>query len=121
MILKFDSKAVKAAIQNGISKGKTPKLMLVKDSGVYLMTDAQRTEEEVKNETGIVFAKGFNPSVDDFDKWYEKARSGLGGDDFAETLPWDRKGAEVYLNHLEKFKWLKLSVTKTSITMTFSN
>ena len=34
----------------------------------------------------VAYAKGCNPTTDE--DWYDAARALVGGDDFAETLPW---------------------------------
>ena len=130
MIVKFESKAVKAALLHAINgeghimgygdEGpKVPGLLFVKDQGVYLMTNARRTPAEVEAGLGIVFGKGFNPSVDE--DWYEAGR-GLGGDDFVEVFPFGRKeDQDKMLRQLDQYKWVKLRVTSRSIGLTLSN
>lgn len=74
--------AFKAMVDQAV-KTKKP-LLLVKDQGVYLMAGG-KTPKDNK----VVYAKGLNPSVDDFDDWYDKAHRVCGGDDFGENIPTD--------------------------------
>lgn len=63
-----------------------PGLFLVKDSGIYLMSNAdpgQRREDD--KGMVVAYAEGYDPDKDE-DVW-EKARSVAGGDDFGEMLP----------------------------------
>lgn len=68
-------------------KSARPELWLVKDDGVYLMSNglpALMPDEGSENRTNfVVYADGFRP--DDPDS-YELARCFLGGDDFIEAL-----------------------------------
>lgn len=76
-----------------------PGLMLVKDSGIYLMSTglpgllrADSTPENTHNV--VVYALGFKPDDEDS---YDKCRDAVGGDDFSEVLPlaWFTKAREV--------------------------
>ncbi|MBX0104098.1 DUF3085 domain-containing protein, partial [Salmonella enterica subsp. enterica serovar Typhi] len=46
----------------------TPQILLVKDHGVYLITNASLDGTPVSRDT-VVYARGMNPSVDD--EWYD--------------------------------------------------
>lgn len=59
-------------------------IMLVKDHGVYLASPGSSAKD-----TKVVYAKGFNPEVDEFDDWYDRAHDICGGDDFVEHLNLD--------------------------------
>jgi hypothetical protein len=65
-------------------------LILVKDDGVYLISNA--VTEKPPSETGLIaFAKGLNaPSkldrLDARSEQYDKIRRAVGGDDFAEAV-----------------------------------
>ena len=66
-----------------------PCLWLVKDEGVYLMSpgidpDAERTE---RTRAPVAYASGFDPTRDDRLAVWDRARDGVGGDDFAEDIP----------------------------------
>lgn len=70
--------AFKAMIAQGCER---KDLYLVKDQGVYMMAGGEAAEDNK-----VCYARGFNPSVDDFDDWYDTSHDILGGDDFAEPL-----------------------------------
>jgi hypothetical protein len=93
-----------------------PALFIVKDSGAYLMSNAKRTEEEVKASVGLLYAKGYDPNKVDAGELYDKCHDNLGGDDFAETFPIDQKWVE----NCQKFKVFKMRINSRSITVTFS-
>jgi len=70
-----------------------PAIILVHDEGVYLMSNGQPADPlnsaEAKGEhfrRFCAYAKDCNP-VTDADCW-DNARALVGGDDFAEVLPW---------------------------------
>lgn len=69
-------------------EGKTvPKgLILVKDQGVYLLSNGLNAEDKTPDESGlVVFAENCNPNTDE--NWYDNGRYICRGDDFAE-LDW---------------------------------
>lgn len=84
------------------------KILLVKDHGVYLMTNA-------KPKNLVVYARGFNPEVDDFDSWYDRAHRVLGGDDFGEQLEPDFFAKAVAAGA----KSIKFKFTATRMTAEF--
>lgn len=63
-----------------------PGLFLVKDQGVYLMSNG---EPALKDESGkrhrVVYAEGLDPHKDE--DWYDLALALCGGDDFGELIP----------------------------------
>lgn len=72
----------------GIGKP-VPGLFLVKDSGIYLMSNGETGLLRADNKPGqhsqvVVYAIGYKPDGADS---YEKCRNAVGGDDFAELLP----------------------------------
>ncbi|MHB8252355.1 MAG: DUF3085 domain-containing protein [Acidiferrobacter sp.] len=62
-----------------------PGLMLVKDHGVYLMTNGL----PFKPGTYVVYADECNPETLSFDEWYNASIAIMGGDDSSETLSAD--------------------------------
>ena len=60
-------------------------LWLVKDEGVYLMSNAAFTDG--MGEAVLAYAAECNPATLDFETWYSNARDIMGGDDCAESLP----------------------------------
>jgi len=67
------------------AREKQCRILLVKDHGVYFLSEKRDANPDgsCKN---IAYARGCNPAIDQFDDWWDKARSELGGDDFAEPL-----------------------------------
>ena len=66
-----------------------PGLFLVKDEGIYLMSNGQPTlpRKDGQKGTHVVYAQGFDPTERDRMEVWEDARAAVGGDDFAEMLP----------------------------------
>lgn len=66
-----------------------PAVLLVHDDGVYLMSNGlphdPRENSKKFPRSFVAYARGCNPK--DPDVW-EHSRALVGGDDFAETLPW---------------------------------
>ena len=72
-----------------------PSLHLVKDEGVYLMSNgapAEMIERPRPNGDGmmqscrVVYAKGFDPYAEDRGDVWDKARAAMGGDDSVEDI-----------------------------------
>lgn len=64
----------------------SPAVILVHDQGVYLMSNG-RPRDIVEGETSFAaYARSCDPRKDG--EWWDAARNLVGGDDFAETLPW---------------------------------
>jgi hypothetical protein len=65
-----------------------PSVLLVHDQGVYLMSNGTPGDiiDTERNQHFVAYAKGCHPAKDD--DWWDTARDLVGGDDFAETLPW---------------------------------
>lgn len=70
-----------------------PGLLLVKDDGIYLMSNAK---EKLPGEDGkmnfVAYAIGYEPDAED--SW-SKCRDAVGGDDFAELLPIEMFSSEL--------------------------
>lgn len=72
-----------------------PGLLFVKDSGIYLMSNGKPglPRDDGKPGFKVVYAEGYEPAKTieeqggDWDIQYDKIRSAVGGDDFAEFLP----------------------------------
>lgn len=87
-------------------------LWLVKDQGVYLMSNGN---PGLKNEDGkgykVCYAEGMNPKADE--GWYEAACSAVGGDDFAEFIP----AAWVEMTEKAGKKSLRIQFTQDSMAL----
>lgn len=81
----FDSKTGKFVM----SKPENPAVLLVHDDGVYLMSNGNPRDIVEGKRSFVAYAKGCNPLTDP-DCWVT-ASTLVGGDDFAETLPWARE------------------------------
>jgi len=82
----------------GVVKNLGVGLILVKDDGIYLLSNAKCEPGKEPSATGLIaYAKGYEaPSrlrsngASDDEAWgrqYEKIRDAVGGDDFAEAMP----------------------------------
>lgn len=61
---------------------------LVKDEGIYFMNAFKSKNKKTPSENGyVIYAVGYNPKTND-DVW-EKSRWAVGGDDFANFIPFD--------------------------------
>lgn len=63
---------------------------LVKDSGIYLMSNGSPSlkaspEDQDSTKQKVFYAKGFDPVADE--DWYDEALYAVGGDDFGIFLP----------------------------------
>lgn len=75
----------------GVGEAK-PGLYLVKDDGIYLMSNGEPglLVEYGKTRNRVVYAKGYEALSGDMDKrsaQYDKIRDAVGGDDFVELVP----------------------------------
>ena len=59
-------------------------LILVKDHGVYFISEKGEMEGDPQRSKHIAYAQGCNPDVDQFDDWWERGIREMGGDDCAE-------------------------------------
>lgn len=92
-----------------------PALWLVGDEGVYLMSNGRPGFRDESGKNRVVYAKGINPNVDPFDRWWERKRAAFGGDDGVESLPLDALKPALDTPG----DWLTLKVTKTSISVLY--
>ena len=91
-------------------------LWLVKDQGVYLMSNGEMEAGKTPTSEGlIVYANGFNPEVEP--DCFGKARYHLGGDDFVEAIDLDQ--IEEVLN-CRKEGYLMIEVTEIEIGLGWS-
>ncbi|MGC9743045.1 DUF3085 domain-containing protein [Pseudomonas sp. P1B16] len=65
------------------------RLVLVKEHGVYLMSEIGESKPDGGGRKRVAHATGWNPNVDDFDTWCNRACDEFGGDDFAEYFDID--------------------------------
>jgi len=63
-----------------------PSIILVHDHGVYIMSNGTPRDLTEGDRSFVAYAKGCDPRTD-ANHW-DKSRELVGGDDFAETLPW---------------------------------
>lgn len=73
----------------GVVKGLGVGLILVKDDGVYLLSNSKLEKGEAPSQTGLIaYAKGYGSfdTVKNRGAHYEKIREAVGGDDFAEAM-----------------------------------
>lgn len=65
-----------------------PSIILVHDQGVYLMSNGIPADllDGKGDKRFVVYAKSCHPTRDAH--WHDNARALVGGDDFAEVLPW---------------------------------
>lgn len=90
------------AHRESMSEQTGPALLLVKDEGIYLMSNGLpilATQKPAPNGSGmmecsqVAYAKGFDPYAEDRMDVWDRARDAVGGDDFSEPLGaeiWDR-------------------------------
>ena len=102
--------------QDNIDRTKIlPALWLVKDQGVYLMSNGKQPEVPKGASLPVAYADESNPKKPgaNFDDWYEAARDIMGGDDCVISLPieWFEKAVK---DGREK---IRLKVMKTKITL----
>jgi uncharacterized protein YozE (UPF0346 family) len=125
MACSFKTEEVKPCIEHALSgtghrmgwseEPPQPALFFVHDQGIYLMTNATRTKEEVERGDRVAYAKGCNPKKDE--DFYERSRYLVGGDDFADTLP----VSEETLKLCDQFRNMGVRIAIDEIVVTFSN
>ena len=69
----------------GQDEHKRAGLLLVKDDGIYVMSNGSPRDVKGKGpHCHVVYAEGFNPRKGDV---WDKCRAAVGGDDFVEFVP----------------------------------
>ena len=76
----------------GLTEDPGPGVMLVKDDGVYLMSNGEPGLRGTETTNKVVYAQGYEAlpataSVEERMARYDKIRDAAGGDDFAEFIP----------------------------------
>jgi len=76
----------------GLTPNPGPGLMLIKDDGVYLMSNGEPPLPGTDTVNKVVYARGYEAlpltvSIGERMERYDKIRDAAGGDDFAELLP----------------------------------
>ena len=90
-------------------KGKIkPALWLVKDEGIYLMSNGKGDDRP-----DVVYAKGFNPKERDRMDVWDDARAAVGGDDFAELI--DHDTSKSFCEFDTKSNTLEIVFSKNSL------
>ena len=72
----------------GFSGHVGPALEFVKDEGIYLMSNGD-TADPAAARPPVVYADGYDPTVEDRMAVWERARAAVGGDDFVEFIALD--------------------------------
>lgn len=89
-----------------------PALMLVKDQGVYMMSNGIPAPPR-DNDQHVVYATEADPKALPFDTWYESGRRIMGGDDTVITLfGWPE---EVLKAQAEGAEEIQVSVTRDEL------
>jgi len=88
-----------------------PGLLLAKDEGIYLMSNANERLPGAGNYHYVVYADGYDPRTGDV---WDKCRDAVGGDDFAELLP---IGMFSPLVEQTKKRFITLAVTPEEISV----
>jgi hypothetical protein len=96
----------------GVYRPGSPKLLLVHDHGVYLVSNGQPKDLiKVRSPNGLhiidglyaAYAKGCDPAKHP-DTWWDTSRALVGGDDFVEYLPWAEAVREMIDNGANEIK-----------------
>ena len=96
---------------------KGPALLFVHDSGVYLMSNGEpRLLTEDGKSNHVIYAEGCNPTIGEFDDWYNMSRELVGGDDFVEILPI----VDGWLEECDLCETFEISVTSSLIRCRFA-
>ena len=129
--LMFDLAALRSIVEHALSASEhaptfgqappiAPALWLVKDEGIYLMSNGRPRQmvdgssaagQDLDGQSLVVYAEGFDPTkADPMAVWYA-ARDAVGGDDFGEPLP-----AEWFKDALDRGeRTITLNVTPRAI------
>ncbi len=91
-----------------------PSILLVHDSGVYIMSNASPADLEGPR-SYVAYAEGCDPSKD-YD-YYQTSRSLVGGDDFGEVIKLD----ESTISNFESYEDLLVLVNDSNIELFFLN
>lgn len=110
----FDGKTGQAIM----AKPEAPAVILVHDQGVYLMSNGTPPDllKEGEPRRYCAYAEGCHPEKND--DWWDTARDLVGGDDFAETLPWARQMKEA-LDKGATHIVVKMSTRRLELTFRF--
>jgi len=82
-MLRFRAKTLHPVLDEALTN--QCNVILVKDHGVYFMSDVGATNDDGKR-VALAYADGCNPDVDSFDDWWTLSRKECGGDDFGENF-----------------------------------
>lgn len=91
-LLKHAKAAPQTVSPYGLTPNPGPGLMLVKDDGIYLMSNGEPALPGTDTVNKVVYARGYEAlpvtaTVEERMERYDKVRDAAGGDDFAELLP----------------------------------
>ena len=91
-------------------------LHLVKDQGVYLMSNGEPRLLKPGSESSVVsYAAEANPETGDFNDWYDAAASIMGGDDCVISLPISM--FEIAIKDKSDKDTFKLKVTTRTVSL----
>lgn len=99
--LNFDGSQVAKLLE------RSPTVILVKDEGIYLISEKHKAGDLV------VYAKGYDPKLGEH--VWDKCRAAVGGDDFGETL--QMTDPMVQAAKQGRLAVFTLNVTQTSISV----
>lgn len=113
-ILTFPKAKALSVINAHLATGS--EILVVKDSGVYIMVGAEDSKDNV-----VEYATGYDP--DKNESWYDKAYNAFGGDDFGVELTDEADpGMTDYLKYIveksDVWKTFRVHVNQRSLKVT---
>ncbi|EGT5656564.1 DUF3085 domain-containing protein [Citrobacter braakii] len=93
-------------------------VLLVKDHGLYMMSEDGGFDPETQKRLTLSYAEGFDPDRVEFDDWYEDLREICGGDDFCETIASDNAA---FSDVIDNNRDLRVAFTPTQFRMSTHN
>lgn len=108
---------VRAVLKHSKEIDKTPKLLFVKDEGIYLMAPFEFGKGlNGDGQPRVVYGNNFDPRKVEGEALYDRCREAVGGDDFCEKIT----VTEEWLKELEdKGHDMIISVTAKSLKFSF--
>lgn len=93
-----------------------PSLLLVGDQGIYFMSNGLPAMEK-DDPNRVVYCKESDPTVLDFDTWYDNKRAIFGGDDGIEVIEVEvfEKSLTKGLNRDPKAKWFTMTLSSKGL------
>jgi hypothetical protein len=115
-LLEHAKAAPKTTSPYGMTEDPGPGLFLVKDDGIYVMSNGEPHLPGTESRNKVIYARGYEPlprsaSVEDRMAFVDKVRAAAGGDDFAEFVP------AKSLEKLERDGLLEINLTSSKMTI----